>query len=107
MGLRGLTVSDYSFDAVREVMTELFCAPISSIDNPSLRTVTAVRSCCVLDDGEMDGQDGHWAQHDETGAEGFLPQIGDILWAFDEEADMWASHRFHGRRVRRGDPKGR
>ena len=107
MSLRGLTISDYTFDAVREVMIELFCAPKSSIDNPSLRTVHAVRSFCVLDDGELDGQTGYWVEDDETGDEGFLPEFDDVLWVYDDKADAWASHRFHGRRMRRGQPKGK
>ena len=56
MSLRGEAVSDYTFHEVRDAMSERFCAPKSSMDNPSLRTVTAVRSFCVLDKGEMDGR---------------------------------------------------
>ena len=100
MSLRGLTISDYSFEAVRDVMLELFCAPKSSIDNPSLRTVQTVRSFCVLDDGELDGQNGYWVEDDETGEEGFLPEFEETFWVYDDEADVWASHRFHGRRMR-------
>ena len=75
MSLRGQTVSDYTFQDVREVMIELCCAPKSSIDNPSLRSVTAVRSFCVLDDGEMEGQDGYWVQDDETEKKAVCPSL--------------------------------
>ena len=98
-------MSDYTFQDVREVTIELFCAPKSSIDNPSLRSVTAVRSFCVLDDGEMEGQDGYWVQDDETGEDSFLPEFDDVFWTYDDDADVWAPSRFNGRRLRRGPPK--
>ena len=35
--LRGLDIQQYTFEIVRAILIELFCAPKSSLDNPSLR----------------------------------------------------------------------
>ena len=73
MSLRGMSVQQYTTMAVRDMFIELFCAPRSSLENPSLRTGTVQnqRSFCILEEGEMDGVTGYWAEDDDTGDVGF------------------------------------
>ena len=53
---RGYKVENYSFQPVKEAFRELFCAPRSSLENPSFRASgQSNRSFCVLEDGDMDG----------------------------------------------------
>jgi hypothetical protein len=36
--------------------------------------------CHLLDEGELEGTDGYWAEDDEDGAEGFLDALEDDFW---------------------------
>ena len=38
------------------------------------------RSFLVLEEGELEGTDGYWAEDDEDGAEGFLDALEDVFW---------------------------
>ena len=38
------------------------------------------RSFLVLDEGDLEGTDGYWAEDDEDGAEGFLDALEDVFW---------------------------
>ena len=107
MSLRGMSVQQYTTMAVRDMFIELFCAPRSSLENPSLRTGTVQnqRSFCILEEGEMDGVTGYWAEDDDTGDVGFLPEFEDTFWLYDDTVDAWLSQPFRGRRVRRGPPR--
>jgi hypothetical protein len=106
MALRGQRIETYTYDLVREVFVELFCAPRSSLENPNLRAGTQGRSFCIMEDGEMDGVAGYWVEDDESGEVGFLPEMEDVFWTFDDDANAWLSRHFRGRRLRRGNPKG-
>ena len=82
MTLKGIRIENYTFEAIKEVFLELFCAPRSSLDNPSLRASgqgSGPRSFVVLEDGTMDGAAGHWVQDDETGEEGFIGETDDTF----------------------------
>ena len=68
MTMRNIHVENYQYQDVREVFTELFCAPRNSWENPSLRSGrTQGRSFCILEDGEMDGTYGYWVEDDDSG----------------------------------------
>ena len=105
--LRGYTVQMYTFEVVREVFLELFCMPKSSLDNPSLRTGGGQRAFCILDQGEVAGEYGYWAEDDETGEEGFLPEMEDVFWTFQDDNWTWSPSYFQGRKIRRGKGKGK
>ena len=107
MSLRGLQIQQYTFEAIRDAFMELFCAPRSSLDNPSLRSGGTGRAFVILDQGHMDGQTGFWCQDDTTGEEGFLPEFEDTFWVFDDMANTWLSQPFRGRTLRRGKGKGK
>ena len=107
LALRGFNIQGYTYQMVRDVFMELFCAPKSSLDNPNLRSSPMSRSFCVMDEGDMDGTAGYWVEDDETGEVGFLPEFDDIFWVFDDTTYAWHSHHFKGRRLRRGPPRGK
>ena len=110
LSLRGRTVQTYTFDSVREVFIELFCAPKSSLENPNLRSSgggeSRQRNFCVIDQGDLEGSAGYWVEDDESGEVGFLPEFEDVFWTFDDTNEVWASRHFRGRTMRRGNPKG-
>ena len=84
MTLRGIDVQNYTFDLIREAFIELFCAPKSSIENPSFRVSGQGRNFCVLDYGDCEGSSGYWAMDEETGEEGFLEEYNEVFWTYDE-----------------------
>ena len=103
--LRGRNVQNYTFEAVREVFVELFCAPKSSLDNPNLRASGVEgrqRNFCVIDSGELDGSSGYWVEDDDSCEAGFIPEFEDVFWVFDDQQECWASHHFKGRHMRKG-----
>ena len=65
------------------------------------------RSFLVLDEGELEGTDGYWAEDDEDGAEGFLDALEDVFWIYDDADYTWYQRRFQGRQTRRGKGKGK
>jgi len=107
LSLRGVTVTAYTFEVARATAIELFCAPKSSLENPMYRSAGRGRSFCILDQGELMGQYGYWVEDDETCEVGFLPEMDDVFWSYDEMSAAWVSRSFTGRRMRRGHPKGK
>ena len=105
LALRGFNIQGYTYQMVRDVFMELFCAPKSSLDNPNLRSSPTSRSFCVMEEGEMDGLSGFWVEDDDSGEVGFLPEWDDVFWVYDETTFAWLSHHFKGRRLRRGPPR--
>ena len=108
--MRGTGVHNYTFEGVRTVFIELFCAPRSSLDNPSLRVGGAAnnsKAFCIIEDGEMDQVFGYWAEDDQTGETGFLPETEDVFWVYDDTNEVWLARRFIGRSLRRGSAKGK
>ena len=55
----------------------------------------------------MDGVTGFWAEDEETGEVGFLPDLEDVFWVYDDNTFAWVSSHFRGRRLRRGPPRGK
>ena len=108
MVTQGVHVENYTYQGIRQVFTELFCAPTNSWENPSPRGGrTQGRSFCILGDGEMDGACGYWAEDGDSGDQGFLPEVEDVFWTFDEETYAWVSRKLGHRKLRRGHPKGK
>jgi hypothetical protein len=104
MSRRGLQIQNYTFEALREAFVELFCAPRSSLENPMYRASRTGRSFCVLDQGHLSGDYGYWVEDDETLETGFVPEIDDIFWTFNEDSAMWVQRPFQARKFRRGVP---
>eukprot|EP00971_Amphidinium_carterae_P013208 260493-Amphidinium_carterae.1 len=71
---RNLSLMDATSDQITDIMTILFCAPRSSLDNPSYSHAqhTAPRTFLVIQQGECFGSSGAWCEDDETGEEGLL-----------------------------------
>ena len=65
------------------------------------------RSFLVLDEGELEGTEGYWAEDEEDGAEGFLDALEDVFWVHDDADNTWYQRRFQGRQTRRGKGKGK
>ena len=122
LSLKSLRVEDYTFEPVRDAFVELFCAPRSSLDNPSLRASSqgqnpssrvsgqgqrGQRSFCVLEDGILEGTTGYWVQDNETLEEGFIGEFEDIFWTWDDENSAWQTKPLQRRNLRRGPKKGK
>ena len=102
----GLRVENYTFQPVNDAFRELFCAPRSSLENPSLRVNgQGHRSFCVMEDGEIDGIIGYWVQDDETGEEGFMGEFDNNFWVFDDMESVWQTRPIRKRFLRRRPAK--
>ena len=72
---KGIGLQQYTFEHIRECMIELLCVPRSSLENPSYRVSGQGRTFAVMDYGEIDGENGYWAECEETGDEGFYRNL--------------------------------
>ena len=106
---RGRVLQQYTTIELRTVFIEMVCATKTSVDNPLMQPTGAGgrRSFLVLDEGELDGTYGYWAEDEEDGTEGFLDALDDVFWVYDEQNFSWFQRRFQGRRARKGKGKGR
>ena len=106
--LQGVTISQFTFEPIREAFIKLFCAPKSSLADPSYRTTgnsKEYRSFFVYEQGECFGTSGYWVQDDENEEEGFVEERENVFWTYDEQNEAWFSSKFKGRRFRReGNP---
>ena len=59
---------------------ELFCAPRSSMANPSFRPANQQKTFYVHDYGDLDGSTGYWETEEETGQEGVVHNSQDTFW---------------------------
>ena len=100
-------MDQYRVIELREVFIELFCTVKTAVDNPMVNpSGSGGRSAfLVLDEGELEGIFGYWAEDEEDGAAGFLDALEDVFWIWDENDHSWYQQRFQGRRTRKG--KGR
>ena len=101
---RGRTLEQYNITELRDIFLEMFCTTKTSVDNPMIQpsAIGQRRSFLVLEEGELEGTDGYWAEDDEDGAEGFLDALGDVFWVYDDTNYTWYQRRFQGRQPRRG-----
>ena len=94
---------------LRDIFIDMFCNPRTAVDNPLLNDTGhgGRRSFIVIDEGELDGSFGFWAEDEDDGAEGFLDAHEDKFYIYDEQNELWFQRRFQGRRSRKGKGKGR
>ena len=106
---RGRTLDQYNVQELRDLFLEMFCTTKTAVGNPMMQPsgMAQRRSFLVLDDGELEGTDGYWAEDDEDGAEGFLDALEDVFWVYDGADYTWYQRRFQGRQTRRGKGKGK
>ena len=109
MAHRGIDLVGLDAGTLRDIFIEMFCNPRTAVDNPLLNNIGhgGRRSFIVIDEGELDGSFGVWAEDEDDGAEGFLDAHEDIFYIYDEQNDSWFQRRFQGRRSRKGVGKGR
>ena len=102
-------MDQYRVAELREVFIELFCTVKTAVDNPMMNPSGSGgrRAFLVLDEGELEGNFGYWAEDEEDGAEGFLDALEDVFWIWDDNDYSWFQRRFQGRRTRKGKGKGR
>ena len=83
---RGRTLDQYNIQELRDLFLEMFCATKTAVDNPMMQPsgMAQRRSFLVLDEGELEGTDGYWAEDGEDGAEGFLDALEDAFWVYDD-----------------------
>ena len=106
---RGRTLDQYNIQELRDLFLEMFCTTKTAVDNPMMQPsgMAQRRSFLVLEEGELEGTDGYWAEDDEDGAEGFLDALEDVFWVYDDADYTWYQRRFQGRQTRRGKGKGK
>ena len=106
---RGRTLDQYNIQELRDLFLEMFCTTKTAVDNPMMQPsgMAQRRSFLVLEEGELEGTDGYWAEDDEDGAEGFLDALEDDFWVYDDADYTWYQRRFQGRQTRRGKGKGK
>ena len=101
---RNRTMDQYRVMELREVFIELFCTVKTAVDNPMMNPSGSGgrRAFFLLDEGELEGNLGYWAEDEEDGAEGFLDASEDVFWIWDDNDYSWFQRRFQGRRTRKG-----
>ena len=79
---RGRTLAEYNVQELRDLFLEMFCMTRTAVDNPMMQPpgMSQRRSFLVMDEGEIDGTTGYWAEDDDDGAEGFLQALDDVFW---------------------------
>ena len=99
---RGRTLAKYNVQELRDLFLEMFCATRTAVDNPMMQPsgMAQRRSFLVMDEGEIHGTTGYWAEDEDDGAEGFLEALEDVFWVFDDNEDTWYQRRFQGRSTR-------
>ena len=95
---RGRTLDQYNVQELRDLFLEMFCTTKTAVDNPMMQPsgIGQRRSFLVLEEGELEGNDGYWAEDDEEGAEGFLDALEDVFWVYDDADYTWRlQHLWH------------
>ena len=106
---RGRRLDQYNVQELRDLFLEMFCTTKTAVDNPMMQPsgIGQRRSFLVLEEGELEGTDGYWAEDDEDGPERFLDAFEDVFWVYDDADYTWYQRRFQGRQTRRGKGKGK
>ena len=88
---RNRTMDQYRVLELREVFIELFCTVKTAVDNPMMNPSGSGgrRAFFLLDEGELEGNLGYWAEDEEDGAEGFLDASEDVFWIWDDNDYSW------------------
>ncbi len=77
---RNITLPELTMENLRELLINLLCAPRSSLGNPTYSSSGGQHTFLVLDQGDLEGWPGFWAQEEETGEEAFLQDDEDCFW---------------------------
>ena len=103
------TMDQYRVGELRETFIEMFCTVKTAVDNPMMNPSGSGgrRAFLVIEEGDLDGSFGYWAEDEEDGAEGFLDALEDVFWIWDDNDYSWFQRRFQGRRTRKGKGKGK
>ena len=74
---RNRTMDQYRVGELRETFIEMFCTVKTAVDNPMMNPSGSGgrRAFLVLEEGDLDGSFGYWAEDEEDGAEGFLDAL--------------------------------
>ena len=106
---RNRTMDQYRVGELRETFIEMFCTVKTAVDNPMMNPSGSGgrRAFLALEEGDLDGSFGYWAEDEEDGAEGFLDALEDVFWIWDDNDYSWFQRRFQGRRTRKGKGKGK
>ena len=106
---RNRTMDQYRVGELRETFIEMFCTVKTAVDNPMMNPSGSGgrRAFLVIEEGDLDGSFGYWAEDEEDGAEGFLDALEDVFWIWDDKDYSWFQRRFQGRRTRKGKGKGK
>ena len=114
--LRNVRLPDYNFELMRTLFLECLAGPKSTLDDPNVRPRSqggnGNRSFFIEEEGQMDGQEGYWAEDVETGLEGFLPENDNVFWVLEDQpaGEAWVARRFKSRKIvrnRKGKGKGK
>ena len=106
---RNRTMDQYRVGELRETFIEMFCTVKTAVDNPMMNPSGSGgrRAFLVIEEGDLDGSFGYWAEDEEDGAEGILDALEDVFWIWDDNDYSWFQRRFQGRRTRKGKGKGK
>ena len=106
---RNRTMDQYRVGELRETFIEMFCTVKTAVDNPMMNPSGSGgrRAFLVIEEGDLDGSFGYWAEDEADGAEGFLDALEDVFWIWDDNDYSWFQRRFQGRRTRKGKGKGK
>ena len=106
---RNRTMDQYRVGELRETFIEMLCTVKTAVGNPMMNPSGSGgrRAFLVLEEGDLDGSFGYWAEDEEDGAEGFLDALEDVFWIWDDNDCSWFQRRFQGRRTRKGEGKGK
>ena len=106
---RNRTRDQYRVGELRETFIEMFCTVKTAVDNLMMNPSGSGgrRAFLVLEEGDLDGSFGYWAEDEEDGAEGFLDALEDVFWIWDDNDYSSFQRRFQGRRTRKGKGKGK
>ena len=97
---KNITLRQYTRENIKGVIIDLLQAPKNSLEDPSLRRRGGkggggYRSFCILEDVEeiVDGVVGYWAEDEEHGYVGFLPEHDETeFWYYDDTSNNPAEH---------------
>ena len=90
MAHRGIDLVGLDAGTPRDIFIEMFCNPRTAVDDPLLNNAGFI----VIDEGELDGSCGFWAEDEDDGAGGFLDAREDVFYTYDEQDELWFRRHF-------------
>ena len=106
LSLQGVTVTAYTFEAVRTVFVESFCTPKSSMENSSLRVKRygGMSRTFIVEDF-IEDEFGPWATDELTGEQGYIDDEGSCFWTWDDNEYAWQCRPFRSRQFKKKEDK--